>query len=262
MKEKIKFILLMIIAILLVLESGKIIYNFVNKSNEEIKYPVATFEIQDFGNIKIELYPQYAPNTVANFITLINSGFYNNKFIYGKDDICLYMANDKSEDVKYPKMSLIDDSIEPDSDEDYEYEINGEFVANKFDDNTLRHEKGIVSLNRSDYSSYGLTEEGYNSGCFRFSVMMQDAPGLNGIYAGFGKVIEGLDILENIYNNQTIVSNEDEENTSAMKEFEHMRVITNASVETYGEIYNKPVVHKKFDIQSYINSLYSQYLSY
>lgn len=277
MKEKLKTIVLVIIAILLVVGIIFVCKSIVS-SKEEIKHPVATFEIKDYGKIEMELYPEYAPNTVTNFIALINSGFYSNKVVYGKDGLALYMAraneteeteeeaeDTESEDNSVPTVSMIDSSVEKGSDDDYEYEINGEFVANKFDKNVLRHEKGTVSLNRSDYSDYGLTEESYNSGNFRFSVMMEEASALNGVYCAFGKITNGFDILENIYNNATVKEKEQtegEEESSGVDEFEPKPVITSASVETYGVDYGKPEVHKAFDIQSYLNDLYSQYLSY
>lgn len=261
MKEKIKLVGLIIIAVVLIGLIGWVIYNGVNAMTNKTQNPVATFEIQDYGTVKMELYPEYAPNTVANFIALIEAGYYNNKAIYGKDDICLYMARDTSDEAEEPKVSLIDSSVEAGSDEDYEYEINGEFVANEFEPNTLRHEKGIVSLNRSDYTAYGLTEESYNSGKARFSVMMTSAPNLNGVYCAFGKVTDGLEILEKIYNEVAIAESEETEQTeqSTLKEFATMPVITSATVEKYGVDYGKPEVHKAFDIQEYINELYSNY---
>ena len=201
MKEKVKQIIGIIVLIVLIGVIGLVTYRAIKARTEKVIHPVATFELQDYGTIKMELYPEYAPNTVSNFIALINSGFYNHKIIYGKDDVCLYMARDTDEEAKGPKISTIDNTIEPDSENDYVYEIKGEFVANQFEANTLRHEKGVLSLNRSDYSAYGLTEEGYNSGNYRFSIMMTDSSELNGLYCAFGKVIEGLDVLENINQN-------------------------------------------------------------
>lgn len=264
MKEKIKFVALVIIAIVLIAITGVLIYNGVNSINSSPNRPVATFELQDYGTIKIELYPEYAPNTVSNFIALIEAGYYNNKVIYGKDDICLYMARNAEDNAEGPTVSLIDSSIETGSEDDYEYEINGEFVANGFEQNTLRHEKGVISLNRSDYSTYGLTEKGYNSGSAQFSVLMQDSSELNGMYCAFGRVTEGLDILEKIYNELEVTASEDGEETEegSIKEFASMPVITNASVEKYSVDYGTPEVHEAFDLQSYITELYSRYYSY
>lgn len=123
MKEKMKLIVYIIVAIALIALVGIVIYNGVMAKNSESTNPIATFELKDYGTIKMELYPEYAPNTVSNFIALIEAGYYNNKTIYGKDDICLYMAKN-GEDEKGPTVSLIDSSIENGSDDDYEYEIN------------------------------------------------------------------------------------------------------------------------------------------
>ncbi len=260
MKEKIKLSLLLIMMVVLIGLIGILAYNGVKAMQDKVVNPVATFELQDYGTIKIELYPEYAPNTVTNMIALIEAGYYNNKVIYGKDEIALYLArNANDEESKGPMASLIDNNIESDSENDYEYEINGEFVANNFEQNTLRHEKGTISLNRSDYSSYGLKEEGYNSGKAQFSVIMQDSANLNGVYCAFGKIIEGLDILEKIYNEAKTVQPEEGQEESTIQKFEAMPIITNATVEKYGIDYGKPEVHEAFDIQSYINDLYSQY---
>lgn len=275
MKEKLKICIGIIVVIVILGLIGFIGYKAISAKKAQQSNPVATFELENYGTVKMELYPEYAPNTVANFIALINSGYYNNKILFGKDSICLYMGRDADEEAKGPKISLIDNSIEADSDEDYVYEINGEFIANGFEANTLRHEKGVISLNRYDYSYYGLTEESYNSGNAQFSIMMEDASNLNGVYCAFGKVTEGFEILENIYNNAEIAINEEtteenseeveseesEEDESAIKEFATAPVITSATVETYGVDYGVPQTHEAFDIQSYINQLYSNYYS-
>ena len=171
------------------------------------------------------------------------------------------MGRDTAEDATGPKISLLDNSVEAGSDADYEYTIKGEFIANEFEQNTLRHEKGVLSLNRADYSSYGLVEEGYNSGCAQFSVMMENNSNLNGVYCAFGKVTEGFEILEKIYNEAGIKPLEEGETAEegTIEEFATMPVITNASVEKHGVDYAKPETEKKFDIQAYINELYSQY---
>lgn len=262
MKEKVKIILLSVIAVVLIVFIGLIVVNYVKASNYETQNPIATFEIKDYGNVKIELYPEYAPNTVSNIIALINSGYYNEKIVYGKDEGALYMARTDDDSANGPKVSLIDSSIAEDSEDNYEYEINGEFIANGFEKNTLRHEKGVVSLNRSDYTAYNLTEEGYNSGSAQFSVIMEPSSELNGLYCGFGKVIEGMEILEKVYNELEVVASEEEESTSdSIKEFTAMPVISNATVETYGVDYGKPEVHQAFDLQSYLMQLYSSYYS-
>lgn len=262
MKEKLKLIIGVLVILLLLGGIGFVTYQGIAKETDQQKNPVATFELQDQGTIKMELYPEYAPNTVANFIALIQSGYYQNKVLYGKDDICLYMGRGAEGETDMPKISQIDNSVEAGSDADYEYEINGEFIVNGFEKNTLRHEKGVISLNRYDYSSYGLTEESYNSGRAQFSIMMDNASTLNGVYCAFGRVVEGMEVLENMYQTAQIASSEEtasEEEDGSIKEFATMPVITNATVETYGVDYGKPEVHETFDVQAYLTELYSSY---
>lgn len=262
MKEKLKIFVGIVIAIALILAMGALVYNRVRANSEEVVNPVATFEIKDYGSVKVELYPEYAPNTVSNIIALIEAGYYKDKVLYGKDDICVYMARNAEEDAEGPKVSTIDSSIEPDSEGDYEYTIKGEFVANGFERNTLRHEKGMLSLNRADYSSYGLSEEGYNSGNAQFSVLMSDNSSLNGMYCGFGKVVEGFDIIEKIYNEVAIAETETEQTEErAIQKFAAMPVIANATIEKFGVNYEKPEIQKAFDIQAYMNELYGSYYS-
>lgn len=263
MKEKFKIILLSIVAVVLVVLIGLVVANYVKATNYDVQNPLATFELKDYGSVKIELYPEYAPNTVSNFIALINAGYYNDKVVYGKDNGAIYMARNAEDNVQAPKVSLIDKEVAEDSEDNYEYEINGEFIANGFEQNTLRHEKGVISLNRSDYSSYGLKEEGYNSGSAQFSVIMQDSSNLNGLYCGFGKIVEGMDIIEKIYNEAEVVDPEEgeESNEEDIKKFSIMPIISNASVETYGIDYGKPEVHKAFNLQNYLMQLYTSYYS-
>ncbi len=269
MKEKLKLMMGILVVLLLLGGIGFVTYQGIAKETDKQNNPVVTFELQDQGTIKMELYPEYAPNTVANVIALIQAGYYNNKVLFGKDDICLYMGRSAEGETDMPKVSQIDSSVEAGSEADYEYEINGEFIVNGFEKNTLRHEKGVISLNRYDYSSYGLTEESYNSGRAQFSIMMDNASTLNGVYCAFGKVIEGMDVLENIYQTAQIASSEEkaegenasEEDEGSIKEFATMPVITSATVETYGVNYGKPEVHKVFDIQAYVTDLYSRYYS-
>lgn len=92
---------------------------------------------------------------------------------------------------------------------------------------------------------------------------MQEGSELNGVYCAFGKVVEGLDILEKIYNEAEIAQKDEEEGyqEGEIQEFATMPIITNATVEKYGVDYGKPDVHEAFDIQGYINDLYSQYYS-
>lgn len=137
MSKKMQAIIWIIIAIIVLILIGGVAYGIVRYATQEVKNPEVTFEIEGYGNVKMVLYPEYAPNTVKNFIALVNAGYYNGKVIYGKDEFSEYWGRDTEGNVENPKLSTINSSIEADSDSDYEYEINGEFVANDFNQNTL-----------------------------------------------------------------------------------------------------------------------------
>ena len=213
----------------------------------------------------MELYPEYAPNTVANFIYLINKGFYTGKAFYGKDVNAILAVKTADGEEAEPTISLVDSSVDAGSENDYNYQIDGEFVANGFENNTLRHEKGVVSMLRQEYSSYfGLTEQAYNSASSHFQIMLEDNRNLNGMYAAFGKVTEGLDVVEKIFNSETVADeNEDGEETTTttntIVDFSTPAVITSASVETYGVDYGTPSVHEAFDYSAYLQSYFNQY---
>ena len=273
MKNILKIVLWVILGILALICSVWLIYSFIKTKTDVVVHPEVSFEIQDFGNIKMELYPEYAPNTVANIIKLAESGYYNGKVIYGKDDLCLYVGRDSSGEVQNPKISLINPEIEADSDNDYEYSIPGEFVANKFNQNTLRHEKGIVTLIRQDYSQYfsNLAEESYNSGNTNIGVIMNDnASNLNGVYAGFGRIVEGMDVLEKIYNEieikkeetteteGTTNTSENSEEKGGIQEFNVYPIIKSASVDTKGVDISVPETVEAFDYNEYINNYFMQ----
>ena len=264
MNKKVQFVVWLIIAIAVFLLLGWFLYNTAIRVHDEVKHPEVTFELENYGTVKMELYPEYAPNTVANIIKLVEVGYYNNKVIYGKDDICLYMGRTSEGLDEAPKISLIDSSVEKDSESDYEYTINGEFVANGFEQNTLRHEKGIITLIRNDYSQYltGLSEESYNSGNAQLGIMMSnDSSALNGAYAAFGRVIEGLDILENIYTTAEMKPAETAEEgtttTDDIEQFATYPVIKSATVDTKGIDFGMPKTQEAFDYESYMYDLMS-----
>lgn len=266
MKKKTQLILWIILAILALALCAFICFNIVQAKTFEVKNPVATFEIENYGTVKMELYPEYAPNTVANFINLINKGFYNGKTFYGKDVNAIYATKTADGEEAEPTVSLVDSSVEANSAADYNYQINGEFVANDFEQNTLKHEKGTVSMLRQEYSSYfGLTEQAYNSASSHFQIMLEDNRNLNGMYAAFGKVTEGLDVVEKIFNSETVATDSEDgeaatttdENT--IVDFSTPAVITSASVETYGVDYGVPEVHEAFDYSAFLQNYFNQY---
>lgn len=242
-------------------------YTVYQKFTLNIPNPVATMEVEGYGTIKIELYPDKAPNTVANFIRLANRGFYNGTTYHRTMPNFVIQGGAKDGDASAsPMLSDIMDNVETDK----EYNIKGEFIANGYEKNNLKHEKGVISMARSDYSYYGYTEEGYNSAGCQFFIMTEDNSQLDGIYAAFGKVIEGMDVVEKIANVEVYYRDaeveddfeapkDDDGNEIASDTPKDQPVITSITVETYGIDYGVPETVKPFDI----NSLFaSQYLGY
>ncbi len=255
-KEKRKYskmivLVLTVIAIIVVL--GAIAWTLntvVQKQNYVAENPIATIEIKDMGTIKIELYPQYAPNTVSNFIALANSGFYNGLTFHRTIPDFMIQGGDPNGDGS-GNATLKDIGKEDDD----EYAIEGEFIINGFTKNTLKHTRGVISMARSDYSSLGFTTQGYNSASCQFFIMTADNSSLDGTYAAFGKVTEGMDIVDQISNVEVETRESDDENLTADKPV-NPPVITSVSVDTKGADYGVPETLEPFDYSSYIMSQY------
>ena len=197
------------------------------------------------GTVKMELYPEKAPVTVANFVNLTNNGFYNNLTFHRIiKDFMIQGGDQEGNGSGYAKRSDIDKSIEKDSSEDYGYSIKGEFKDNNIE-NDITFEKGIVAIARSDYSTYGMAEEGYNSGCSQFFIMNTDDEQTNkylqGKYAAFGKVIEGYDVIEALSNLEVQENEYTGEKSIPVK----VPIIKSMEVNTFG---------KKYDIPELINA--------
>lgn len=268
MKDKIKLVVSIIVLIAVVVLLGLVAYGMYWRLTDTTTHPEVTFEIENYGTVKMELYPEYAPNTVANVIKLIEKGYYNGKTIYGKDDICMYLGRNSEGQIDAPKTSLIFDDIEEGSEKDFKYSIAGEFVANGFNQNTLRQDKGVVTLLRDDYTQYvnTLYHESYDSGNSQIAVMMTDeANDLNGSYAAFGRITEGFDVVEKIYNEAAVKPDEVDEETGevvpneGIKVFETYPVIKSATVDTHGENFGLPVVSEAFDYNAYMSELLTSY---
>lgn len=258
-----KNIVVVVLIIGLLVALGFLGYGIYNKFIKTNTNPIVTFEIENYGTVKVELYPEYAPNTVADIIKLVENGFYNGKVIYGKDTLCMYVGRAEDGTVPVPTASMIDSSIVAGSEDDIEYQIKGEFVANGYEDNKLSHEKGVVSLIRYDYTQQfsDLVDESYNSGNAQLGIMIDNARDLNGLYAAFGKIVEGLDIIEKIANESAIVELEEGETSTGIDEFSNKPVITNATVDTFGKDYGTPTYEEYFDYQEYLTNILSQYYS-
>ena len=220
----------------------------------EVKNPIATMEVENFGTIKIELYPELAPQTVSNFITLANRGFYDGLtfhrivkdfMIQGGDKEGTGQGSAKIKDLK-------------DDGEDVAYTIKGEFIANGVDNN-LKFDEGVIGMARSDYMQYSssLKDESYNSGSSQFFIITKNNTSLNGYYTSFGKVIEGMDIVHKL--EEVEVKADDNAAESGNTEVStpvNPPKITSIKVDTYGVDYGLPETLTPFD---YMSWMYSQY---
>lgn len=134
--------------------------------------PVITIEMEDGGVIKAELYPEIAPNTVNNFLSLVNKGFYNGLIFHRViEDFMIQGGCPEGSGMGGPG-----------------YSIKGEFTQNRFK-NELKHTEGVLSMARSMHP---------NSAGSQFFIMHKTSPHLDGSYAAFGKVIEGMDVVNRI----------------------------------------------------------------
>lgn len=250
--KKIIWIVALILVIVLILGLG---YGYYRKAMIEVKNPIVTMEVENFGTIKIELYPELAPQTVANFTTLANRGFYNGLTFHRIVKDFMIQGGDKNGNGQGSATTA---DLKDDGDET-EYTIKGEFISNGFNKNKLKFEEGILGMARSDYTSYSptLTEESYNSGSSQFFIMTKENSSLNGYYTAFGKVIEGLDIVHKI--EETEVKAADDAAESGNSEVStpvNPPKITSLSVETFGVDYGLPEILEPFD---YMSWMYKQY---
>ena len=245
-----------IIAIIIILALiGGLGWGYYKKATTEVKNPIATMEVEGFGTVKIELYPQIAPNTVKNFISLSNNGFYDGLTFHRVIEGFMIQGGDPNGDgTGGATLSAIDTSIEKDSDADKEYSIFGEFSKNGYKKNTLSHEKGVISMARSDYSSISssLATEGYNSGCSQFFIMTETTTYLDRQYAAFGKVIEGMEIVEQI----EAVEIDTSEDASASDMPVNPPIIKNLRVETFGTNYGMPETLEPFNYTEWMMNQY------
>ena len=252
--KKVKNILWIIALILVIMLLAGVAYGYYKKATMEVKNPIATMEVENFGTIKIELYPDIAPQTVSNFVTLANRGFYDGLTFHRIVKDFMIQGGDKEGTGQ--GSSTIKDL--KDDGEDTAYSIKGEFIANGVENN-LKFEEGVVGMARSDYTQYSssLKEESYNSGSSQFFIMTKSNTSLNGYYTAFGKVIEGMDIVHKIEEVEVKVADNSEEtgNTEASSPVNPPK-ITSIKVDTYGIDYGLPETLTPFD---YMSWMYKQY---
>ncbi|MFD3155509.1 peptidylprolyl isomerase [Haloimpatiens sp. FM7330] len=169
-----------------------------------MKNPIVTIKMENGDVIKAELYPDTAPNTVKNFISLINKGFYNG--------ICFHRV--------IPGFVIQAGCPQGTGVGGPGYSIKGEFASNGFK-NDLKHTEGVLSMARTMQP---------NSAGSQFFIMVGAAPHLDGQYAGFGKVVEGIEAA------QKIVNVERDFRDKPVEE----QVMKEVTVETFGIEYDEP----------------------
>ena len=168
----------------------------------ENKNPIVTIEMENGKKIVAELYPHIAPNTVKNFVTLVNQGFYNGVGFHRViEGFMIQGGCPNGNGMGGPG-----------------YSIKGEFGGNGFTNN-LKHEAGVLSMARTMAP---------NSAGSQFFIMHKNSPHLDGQYAAFGRVIEGMDVVNEIAT--TATDRTDKPKTP--------QVMKNVTVETFGKDYS------------------------
>ncbi len=252
--KKLGNVLWVVVFLLILVLVGTVAWGYYRNLTMEVKNPVATMEVENFGTVKIELYPDQAPETVANFITLANRGFYDGLTFHRIVKDFMIQGGDPN-GTGEGGATLAD--LKDDGD-DSEYSIKGEFVANGVN-NDVKFEEGVIGMARNDYTSVSssLAEQSYNSGSSQFFIMTAANTSLNGYYTAFGKVIEGMDVIHNIENVEVKAADDSEEtgNTEVSTPVNPV-TITSIRVETNGVDYGLPETLTPFD---YMSWMYQQY---
>jgi peptidyl-prolyl cis-trans isomerase B (cyclophilin B) len=166
--------------------------------------PIVTFTMENGDTMKAELYPEVAPNTVNNFISLVKKGFYNGLIFHRIISGFMIQGGD-------PDGTGMGGPG---------YSIKGEFSYNGVDNN-LKHSRGVLSMARAQHP---------DSAGSQFFIMHANAPHLDGQYAAFGKLIEGEDVLD------SIASVDTDWNDRPRKP----QVMKTVTVETFGVDYDEP----------------------
>ncbi|GHU95960.1 hypothetical protein FACS1894208_09740 [Clostridia bacterium] len=206
-------------AAVVVIVAGIIIgVNFMNKAPDyndgvpaaapDSPYPQVTFTMEDGGVFVAELYPEVAPNTVNNFISLVKKGFYDGLIFHRVIPGFMIQGGD-------PEGTGMGGPG---------YGIKGEFYSNGFKQNKLAHTRGVLSMARSSAP---------DSAGSQFFVMVDTATHLDGDYAAFGKVVSGMDVVDRI---------KDAETDANDRPLVEQRIKT-VTVDTFGADYPEPVTN-------------------
>ncbi|WP_312125043.1 peptidylprolyl isomerase [Lysinibacillus boronitolerans] len=221
-RNKGMYFMLSLLAIMVVLtgcgtakDSEKTESNTTKETQQEVDYaskvkenPIVTITMSNDEKIVIELEPTVAPNTVANFIALAKDGFYDGLIFHRViPDFMIQGGDPKGNGTGGP-----------------DYSIDGEFSSNGFENN-LKHERGVISMARSDDP---------NSAGSQFFIMVKEASHLDGEYAAFGKVIEGMETVDAIVGAERDATNKPLEDQQMKK----------VEVDTKGFDYPAPKVNK------------------
>ena len=168
--------------------------------------PIVTFEMENGKTFKAELYPDKAPNTVNKFLSLVNKGFYNGIIFHRVISGFMIQGGDpEGRGTGGPG-----------------YHIKGEFSGNGFTQNDIAHEKGVLSMARAQHP---------DSAGSQFFVMHEDGGFLDGQYAAFGRVIEGMETVDEIANTKTDWYD---------KPYEEQKM-KSVTAETFGVEYAEPI---------------------
>ena len=228
---------------------------------------------------KLELDPEAAPNTVKNFIRLAQRGYYNGKtfsdvqeglVVGGLDDV----SGEEKKEMVAPKLSDIKDGIA--ENEDKEYSIPGEFIE-KGQKNMLSHQRGVISMTRTTYNDYqqeiamiqmigysdyinGVVDKMYDSQAAGFFILTEDEIGYDGTYSAFGRVVDGMDIIDTISKLELEKNTDSDGKETTGTGIVNAPVIKNVTVDTYGVDYGIPETESAYDFEAIFNFLIQNYM--
>lgn len=180
--KKYQLILVAVMCLLCIVGCGT------QKEKQSMENKSVLIEVENYGDIEVELYADEAPITVANFLSLVEDGFYNGLTFHRIIDGFMIQGGD-------PLGNGTGGSSET---------IKGEFSLNGVN-NSIEHERGVISMARS---------ESYDSASSQFFIVQQDSPHLDGAYAAFGKVTKGMEVVDEICKNTKV----EDSNGTVLKE--------------------------------------------
>lgn len=229
--------------IVIIVLIGVVVASYIKKATFKPENPVATMEVENFGTIKMELYPDVAPETVSNFIALANRGFYNDLTFHRIVKDFMIQGGDKNGDGK--GNANLSDLKE--GGEEKAYTIKGEFNKNNVT-NELKIEEGTLAMARASYS--------YDTASSQFFIVTKESENntnsLYGQYAVFGKVIEGMDVVHKIEEVEVTAK----EGATEVSTPVNAPKITSITVDTKGIDYETPeTMDPPVDYSSYYQQL-------